>query len=115
MSTPYLNEAEKGDEILFMKNGRIIKAGTLQELRDGFPARLFRILPEGNIFEVMKMIQEIEDIRDFVFMRGPFIKYLSTEGKALLSRIPAREVKEETPGLEDIYLYYERSGDAAGN
>lgn len=115
MSTPYLNEAEKGDRILFMKEGRIIKRGTLQELRDSFPARLYRIRPEGHIIEVMQKLQEMEDIRDFVYMRGPFIKFLSTGGKDLMSRIPAREVKEEQPGLEDIYLYYERSSHAAGN
>jgi ABC-2 type transport system ATP-binding protein len=115
MSTPYLNEAEKGDRILFMKEGRIIKRGTLQEMRDSFPARLFRIRPEGHIIEVMQKLQEMEDIRDFVYMRGPFIKFLSTGGKDLMSRIPARDVTEEQPGLEDIYLYYERSSHAAGN
>jgi ABC-2 type transport system ATP-binding protein len=113
MSTPYLNEAEKGDMILFMQDGRIIQRGTLQELRSGFPAKLFRIRPEGHIIEVMQKLQKMEQLRDFVYMRGPFIKFLSKGNKDLLSRIPARKVTEEQPGLEDIYLYYERSGHAA--
>jgi ABC-2 type transport system ATP-binding protein len=113
MSTPYLNEAEKGDMILFMQDGRIIQRGTLQELRSGFPAKLFRIRPEGHIIEVMQKLQKMEQLRDFVYMRGPFIKFLSKGDKDLLSRIPARKVTEEQPGLEDIYLYYERSGHAA--
>lgn len=48
MSTPYLDEAEKGDYIVFIKNGRVMRQDSLASLRGSFPARLFRILPGGT-------------------------------------------------------------------
>lgn len=110
ISTPYLDEAEKGDDIIFIKNGAILQQGSIQSLRDNFPARLFRILPAGNIFEVLQSIQKIEGMGDDVYMRGKYIKYLQHDKNDLLAKIPAREIVEESPTLEDIYLYYERGG-----
>jgi len=114
MATPYLDEAEKGDEIIFMKEGKILRKGAIASLKEDFPAKLYRIRPQGNILEIMQDLQADPEIRDDIYIRGRFIKYLEKEGvRSSLSRIPAREVHEETPSLEDIYLYYERKGHAA--
>ena len=108
-STPYLDEAEKGDHIIFFKNGRVIQKGSIKYLKKQFPAKLFRILPKGNIFEVMKELQTIPEIKDDVYIRGRFIKYMQKGEKNLIRQIPAREIQEEPASLEDIYLYYERT------
>ena len=108
-STPYLDEAEKGDHIIFFKNGRVIQKGPIKYLKNQFPAKLFRILPQGNIFEVMKKLQAIPEIKDDVYIRGRFIKYMQKGEKNLIRHIPAREIQEEPASLEDIYLYYERT------
>jgi ABC-2 type transport system ATP-binding protein len=114
MATPYLDEAEKGDEIVFVKDGEILRKGTIASLKEDFPATLYRIRPEGNILEIMQRLRADPEIRDDIYIRGLFIKYLEKEGESsLLGRIPAREVYEEKPTLEDIYLYYERKGHAA--
>lgn len=114
MATPYLDEAEKGDEIVFVKDGEILRKGAIASLKADFPAKLYRIRPEGNILEIMQNLQADPEIRDDIYIRGRFIKYLEKEREnSLLDRIPAREVHEETPTLEDIYLYYERKGHAA--
>jgi ABC-type multidrug transport system ATPase subunit len=111
MATPYLDEAEKGDEIIFIKDGEILQKGTIASLKENFPARLYRIRPEGNILDIMKDLQAEPEIRDDIYIRGRFIKYLEKDKKSsLLGRIPAREVWEERPSLEDIYIYYERKG-----
>lgn len=110
MATPYLDEAEKGDEVIFIKEGKILREGSIRSLKESFPAKLFRILPEGNILEVMEMLQEYPEIKDDVYVRGRCIKYLQREGRLLPARIPAREIQEESPTLEDIYIYYERIG-----
>ncbi len=111
MATPYLDEAEKGDEIVFIKDGEILKKGAISDLKADFPGRLYRIRPKGNILEIMLSLQEDPDIRDDIYIRGRFIKYLEKEKESsLLGRIPAREVYQEIPTLEDIYLYYERKG-----
>ncbi len=112
MATPYLDEAEKGDEVIFLKDGKVLRRGSIESLKKSFPAKLFRILPEGNILEVMERLQENPDIKDDIFVRGRYIKYLHRRGKSLLEQIPAREIHEESATLEDIYIYYERTGHA---
>jgi ABC-2 type transport system ATP-binding protein len=113
MATPYLDEAEKGDDVIFIKDGKVLKKGSIQSLKKSFPAKLFRILPEGNILEVMERLQANPAIKDDIFVRGRYIKYLCLEGKLPPEQIPAREIHEEPATLEDIYIYYERIGHAA--
>jgi len=115
MATPYLDEAEKGDEVIFIKNGRILQKGGIKLLKENFPARLFRILPEGNILEVIQKLQANSKIKDDVYVRGRYIKFLQKEGSLPLEEIPALEIREEIPSLEDIYIYYERSGHAGNS
>jgi ABC-2 type transport system ATP-binding protein len=108
MSTPYLDEAEKGDHIVFMKNGRVMIQDALASLRAGFPARLFRILPKGNVFEAMGAAAAVPGLEASAYMRGKFIKYLQTGSENLGRLIPHLEMTEEKPTLEDMYIYYER-------
>jgi ABC-2 type transport system ATP-binding protein len=108
MSTPYLDEAEKGDHIVFIKSGRVIRQDSLSSLRRSFPARLFRILPRGNIFEAMRAAAAVPGLAASAYMRGKFIKYLQTGSENLGRRIPHLEMVEEKPSLEDMYIYYER-------
>jgi ABC-2 type transport system ATP-binding protein len=108
MSTPYLDEAEKGDHVVFMKNGRVMLQDALAALRASFPARLFRILPRGNVFAVMQAAAAIPGLEASAYMRGKFIKYLQTGSENLGRLIPHLEMVEEKPTLEDMYIYYER-------
>ncbi len=108
MSTPYLDEAEKGDHIVFIKNGRVLLQDSLAALRSGFPARLFRILPKGNVFEAMRAAAAVPGLEASAYMRGKFIKYLQLGSENLGLRIPHLEMVEEKPTLEDMYIYYER-------
>ena len=108
MSTPYLDEAEKGDHIVFIKSGRVMLQDTLASLRASFPARLFRILPKGNVFEAMRAAAAVPGLEATAYMRGKFIKYLQTGSENLGRRIPHLEMVEEKPTLEDMYIYYER-------
>jgi ABC-2 type transport system ATP-binding protein len=108
MSTPYLDEAEKGDHIVFIKNGRVMRQDSLASLRSSFPARLFRILPQGNIFEAMRAAAAVPGLEASAYMRGKFIKYLQTGDENLGRLIPHLEMVEEKPSLEDMYIYYER-------
>jgi ABC-2 type transport system ATP-binding protein len=108
MSTPYLDEAEKGDSIVFIKKGRVMLQDALVSLRGSFPARLFRILPRDNIFEAMRAAAAIPGLEASAYMRGKFIKYLQTGSENLGRLIPHLEMVEEKPTLEDMYIYYER-------
>jgi ABC-type multidrug transport system ATPase subunit len=108
MSTPYLDEAEKGDNIVLVKNGLVMRQDSITGLRDSFPARLFRILPRDNIFEAMQSIAAVPGLGNQTHMRGKFIRYMQTGSENLGRRIPHLEIVEEKPTLEDIYIYYER-------
>jgi ABC-2 type transport system ATP-binding protein len=112
LATPYLDEAEKGDEIIFIKDGKILRKGSIKTIKETFPARLFRILPEGNTLQVMKRLQEDKSLIGDVYVRGRFIRYMQRGTRARLEKIPVREIHEVSPTLEDIYLYYERSSRA---
>jgi len=110
ISTPYLDEAEQGDFIVFLKNGRIIKKDSMKHLKENFPARLFNILPQGNIFDIIQQLKTNEQLKDNIYIRGKYIKYLQHDkaDRNLISLIPQIRVEEEKPKLEDIYIYYER-------
>jgi ABC-2 type transport system ATP-binding protein len=109
ISTPYLDEAEQGDYIIFLKNGRIIKEGSISDLRSKFPAKILRILPRGNVFDVVNELKKAPDSGRNLLIKGNHIKYLQKEGEQdYLARIPYHSVEEQVPTLEDIYIYYER-------
>lgn len=108
ISTPYLDEAEQGDYIVFLKDGRVIKKDSIHRLKESFPARLFRIIPKGNIFNVLAELEDRPGLRESLYIRGKYIKYLQTGTDSRLNQIPHTRVEEEEPRLEDIYIYYER-------
>jgi ABC-2 type transport system ATP-binding protein len=108
MSTPYLDEAEKGDFVVLLKNGRVMVQDSIARLKKSFPARLFRILPRGNIFEVMQQINAVPGLGGQVHMRGKFIRYMQNGPENLAGQVPHLEILAETPTLEDVYIYHER-------
>jgi ABC-2 type transport system ATP-binding protein len=108
MSTPYLDEAEKGDRVVFIKGGRVLLQSTLADLRRTFPARLFRILPAENVFAAMRRAAAVPGLATSSYLRGKYIQYLQTGAENLGRLIPHREMVEEAPTLEDMYIYYER-------
>lgn len=110
-STPYLEEAEKGDQIIFLQKGKKIKEGPIRELKENFPARIYQIRPQEDVFAVMKQLQENKELKKDVYMKGGIIRYIQTGPTSRLPNIPLKEKQEVEPTLEDIYLYYERSSD----
>ncbi|MCP4148463.1 MAG: ABC transporter ATP-binding protein [bacterium] len=108
ISTPYLDEAEQGDHIIFLNNGKIIIQDSIFDLKRNFPAKLFKILPEGNVFDVMEQLNKREELSGNIFIRGKYLKYMQSGDNDYTHLIPVRSIEEEKPKLEDIYLYYER-------
>ena len=111
ISTPYLDEAEKGDYIVFLKNGRILRQEPIDELKRNFPARLFRILPTGTPLAALERWRESGAGGGALFLRGRYLRYLQESAEHGLPAIPARDVTQQEPTLEDIYIYYERHAD----
>ncbi len=108
MSTPYLDEAEKGDHIVLLRQGRVLRQDSIAGLRRSFPARLFRILPRGNVFAAMQAIAADPELAGRAYLRGKFIRCLQEGAENPGARIPHLQMVEERPTLEDMYIYYER-------
>ncbi len=110
ISTPYLDEAENGDHIVFLKDGSIIKKGDINELKKDAPFRLWRILPKGNIFELINNLKGKNSPGESFFIKGKYLNFIGNRNSSLLRSIDAQEVTEQKPALEDIYMYYEQHG-----
>jgi ABC-type multidrug transport system ATPase subunit len=108
MSTPYLDEAEKGDHVVMLRAGRVLRQDSLAALRASFPARLFRIRPVGNVFAAMERIAADPELAGRAYLRGQHIRLLQTGAEDVARRIPHLELVEERPTLEDMYIFYGR-------
>jgi ABC-2 type transport system ATP-binding protein len=108
MATPYLAEAEKGDFVVFLKKGRVLLRDSIARLKRNFPARIFRILPRGNVFEALRRLQESEGAGRNVYLRGGTLRLMQAGGQDPGRLVPALSIDEEKPTLEDMYIYYER-------
>jgi ABC-2 type transport system ATP-binding protein len=110
LATPYLDEAERGDRVIFIKKGRKLSEGRIDELKDRFPAKLWDILPRGSGFELMKNMAGDDHYRLRLYQRGQVIKFLQTDAKRGPQAIQSRGYSPALPTLEDIYLYQDRLG-----
>jgi ABC-2 type transport system ATP-binding protein len=108
MATPYLADAEKGDFVIFLKKGRILLQDSIARLKRTFPARIFRILPRGNVFEALSRLQKQEGIGRNVYLQGRMLRWMHTGGRDPAELVSALSITEEKPTLEDIYIYHER-------
>ncbi len=108
MATPYLAEAEKGDSIVFLKKGRVLLQDSIARLKRTFPARIFRILPRGNVFEALRRLEERGGAGRNAYLHGRTLRLMLTGGEEPSRLVEAVSIAEEKPTLEDIYIYYER-------
>ena len=115
ISTPYLDEAENGDHIIFLKGGKIIKKGDIIELKRNVPFRLWRILPKENIFELIEKLKGKNNPGESFFIKGRYLNFIGKQKISLLETIETLEITEQKPALEDIYMYYEKQGQNGAN
>jgi len=108
MATPYLADAEKGDFVVFLKKGRVLLQDSIARLKRTFPARIFRILPRGNVFEALSRLQEREEVGRNVYLQGRTLRLMHTGDEDPSRLVTALSITEEKPTLEDMYIYYER-------
>jgi len=107
LTTPYLDEAEKGDEIIFFRGGRVIAKGSLFEMKKQFPYNVFSLEPETSIFEAYLELCPIFG-SDNLILRGRRLKIFVGKGEETGWKGKSLRLKPEEPRLEDIYFYYER-------
>ena len=115
MSTPYLDEAERGDRIVFLKEGRVIGGGAIADLRADFPATLWKVTPPRNPLEFQQRIAADPRLAGSVYLRGQSLRFQGEKGSATAPLFPDCRVEPVTPTLEDIYLLMERDSTSGGD
>lgn len=111
-ATPYLEEAEIGDEVIFLRQGKILLQESIARLKKEFPARLYRLRPAGDVFSALDRLSRLKLAEDEVFLEGQSLVLLRP-GKEPLPPWPGfLEIRRQDPRLEDIYLFYEKKGKA---
>ncbi len=114
ISTPYMEEAEKGDFVIFLKEGKILKNNNMLRLKQEFPAKIYKILPEKNIFDTLQEIKKNSVLKNSIFIRGKYLVFIEEDGMSFPEDIPIRNMSQVEPGLEDIFIYYERQENRNG-
>lgn len=106
LTTPYLDEAEKGDEVYFFREGQIIKSGSPSQMKREFPGQVFSFVPEGNVFEAYDALAQIIKPENLIIQGRKLKVFLREEENLIEEKI--KGLQREEPKLEDIYFYYER-------
>ena len=108
LATPYLDEAERGDRVLFLQKGVRVAEGEIDRLKAEFPARLWDIRPQTSGFELLRSLANDAYWAPRLYQRGAVVKYLQTPGGPGPDQLPIRSSQASRPTLEDIYLYHDR-------
>jgi ABC-type multidrug transport system ATPase subunit len=102
-STSYLDEAERGTELLFMKDGSALISGKYEEV----------VKTKGKVFigrggKLYEAYEELYKYTNTVRLKGKNLRFLlSEEQKNVLSDISKKygvEFKEVKPELEDLFV-----------
>ncbi len=111
ISTPYMDEAERCDEIGLMSNGRIIKKDTPANIINSFDKHIICVYSDDNHI-ARKLAQEEESVLD-AYMMGEELHIIAEDYdytlKALqekfhLNNISINSIKEIEPSLEDVFV-----------
>ena len=108
LSTPYLDEAERADHIILLKNGNILKSDSIKSIKVNFKPKLYKMIPKKNIFEQLNELKRIDKNFERYYIRGKYIKYLEVNDSPYYPPFEVENFSEDNISLEDIYLFYER-------
>lgn len=108
LATPYLDEAERGNRVIFIKDGTKLSEGDIEDLRRDFPAQLWDILPSVSGFDLIRQMSGNRYFSPRLYQRGQIVKYLQTDSSKGPENLPGKQYRRARPSLEDIYLYQDR-------
>jgi len=117
VSTPYMDEADRCDEVMIMREGRVLTRGTPARLRRSFDAALFEVAvePLGEAARLLESIDWIGEVVPFgtslhVTLDDPqrdaaALRTLLEEAGLEVDRVDPAE-----PSLEDVFVALAREG-----
>ncbi|HTX92318.1 MAG TPA: ABC transporter ATP-binding protein [Anaerolineales bacterium] len=121
ITTPYMDEASRCQQVGFMRQGKIIAEGTPSELRTGLNGRILEVrgLSPADLRPVAEKMASVEDVRAFgdkVHLRVSAGK-AGAVAKALEKAFPARrgtrfEARPIPATLEDVFIVLSGNGNS---
>ena len=110
VSTPFMDDAELCDKVALIQKGDILKIDTPQNLANGFPYRLWKIVSESN-YRTLKILDTFDSkISAFLFGNSIHLATANTVTKqSIIDFIKQYEVKLTSIGLinaniEDVFM-----------
>jgi ABC-2 type transport system ATP-binding protein len=110
VSTPYMDEAERCDEVGLMDKGRIIKKDTPANIINNFEKHIICVYSDDN--HIARNIAQEEDYVLDAYMLGEELHVVVDELKSSeklkekfnLNNITINSIKEINPSLEDVFV-----------
>jgi len=114
VSTPYMDEAQQCDELLFLHRGKIIRQGKPEMLLAGYPYRLFSVEGDqdtmlsypgtGKMPEGIALIYPSEGT---LHIATPLQKYSEDDVLSIIKTVlpEAETVQKINPKIEDLFIY----------
>ena len=112
VSTPYMDEAERCDEVGLMNEGRIVKSDTPSNIINNFEKPILCVYSEVN-HQAKNMAQEEEYVSD-AYLLGEELHIVVDDKDYAVSNlmkkfktnnITVNSIKEVRPSLEDVFVY----------
>ena len=113
VSTPYMDEATRCDEIALIQNGKILSINTPEQMVESFPEKLYA-LSSGNTYQLLKALENYEGVaRSYAF--GDHLHVVFTKDNSNTERVksycasvglPDVQIAEITPSIEDCFIQY---------
>jgi len=110
MATPYLDEAEKGDYVIMLKEGRVLHQAAMDAVKRDFPARLVQARPRKDVIAAYRGLCDLPGMRERAYLKGPAIRILLDREGPLPRGLETLHLEPAEPSLEDIFIYYDRLG-----
>ncbi|MBS7658571.1 MAG: ABC transporter ATP-binding protein [Candidatus Bathyarchaeia archaeon] len=114
-STHYMDEAEfYADEIAIINNGRIVKTGTVEELKRSIKGEVISLTFEGNILNCLDKIKMLNLVNDVSVNNSELIISSEKAESILLSiieilktnNIQIKKLSINKPSLDNVFLKY---------
>jgi ABC-2 type transport system ATP-binding protein len=120
VSTPYMDEADRCDEVLVLRDGVVLDRGTPEALRSRFPHRILEVevRPVGRATRILEHFSWIGDVVPF----GTRLHLTVESGREDLEEmrralrdegVEVGEVRTAAPSLEDVFVALATGADAA--
>ncbi|MBS7655210.1 ABC transporter ATP-binding protein [Candidatus Bathyarchaeota archaeon] len=117
-NTHYMDEADLyADEIAIINDGRIVKAGSVEELKHSIKGEVILLNVKGNVLNCLSKIKELSLIKD-AFISNSELKIVAEDAETALpsvievlktSNIHINKISINKPSLDDVFLKYAKA------